>query len=282
MQTNTATPMTRYIPNRLARAFLCVLLAFGILSTINSYAQAPADGAAAHAEQSETLIDIFFQGGIVMYPLALCSIVLVWLVVDLWMRTGLQKMAPPAQVAQVQDLFRAGDYVGAYQFCKGNTSPFGDVTRVTLSFVGDGEEAVENAIFVELNKVNSTTQTRINYLSVLGVCTPMIGLIGTVIGMKGAFAALGKSGAQDVSALSGHIGEVLVATATGLVIAVPAFLFFYFLRNRLLGALTGLQDVVTSLFRKMPFQHLKDAHVGEEEFYAAIPNWVAGEAAPAA
>ena len=38
----------------------------------------------------------------------------------------------------------------------------------------------------------------------------------------------------------------------------------------------GLQEVVTSLFRKMPYAHLKDAHVGEEEFYAAVPNWVAG------
>jgi biopolymer transport protein ExbB len=41
--------------------------------------------------------------------------------------------------------------------------------------------------------------------------------------------------------------------------------------------MTDLQEIVMSLFRKMPYQHLKDAHVGEEEFYAAVPNWVAGE-----
>jgi biopolymer transport protein ExbB len=61
-------------------------------------------------------------------------------------------------------------------------------------------------------------------------------------------------------------------------------MFFYFLRNRLQSAISGLQEVVGALFRKMPYSHLKDAHVGEEEFYAAIPNWVAGgdHAAPAA
>jgi biopolymer transport protein ExbB/TolQ len=48
---------------------------------------------------------------------------------------------------------------------------------------------------------------------------PLIGFIGTVIGMKGAFAELGKSGAQDVGALSGHIGDVLVWTIIGLSIA---------------------------------------------------------------
>jgi biopolymer transport protein ExbB len=40
--------------------------------------------------------------------------------------------------------------------------------------------------------------------------------------------------------------------------------------------MSDLQEIVNSLFRKMPYQHLKDAHVGEEEFFAAVPNWVNG------
>ncbi len=255
-------------------AFLLFVSVAGVAPAFGE--EAAAAGGDAPTVKTHTVIDTFKEGGWVMYPIAVCSVALVWLTVDLWMRTGIKKMAPPAQVAQVQDLFRAGDYVGAYQFCKNNYSPFCDVVRVTLSFAGDGEEAVEKSLFTELNKVNSTIQTRINYLSVIGVCTPMIGLTGTVSGMKGAFATLGTQGAGDVSALSGHIGEVLVATAAGLVIAVPAFLVFYFLRNRLQGAVSGLQDVSTALFRKMPYQYLKDAHVGEEEFYAAVPNWVGG------
>ena len=286
MQTHTATHMTRYISNGPARAFLCVLLAFGVLTSLNIYAQeaAPAaEGAAVHAEApSHSLIDRFIEGGWVMYPITACSIALVWLTVDLWIRTGIKKMAPPAQVAQVQDLFRAGDYVGAYQFCKGNPTAFTNTTRVALSFLGDGHDATEGALFSELNKANASIQTRINYLSVIGVCTPMIGLTGTVTGMMSAFATLKTSGAGDPAKLSGAIGEVLIATASGLFIAVPAFMFFYFLRNRLQVSMSGLQEICTSLFRKMPYQHLKDAHVGEEEFYAAIPNWVAGEAAPAA
>jgi len=268
--------MTKSMFHGSHRAYAAFLLALGLISPISTFAQDAVEAEVEGAHSSETFVDLFLQGGWVMWPLLVCSVVMVWLVVDLWLRTGVGKMAPRAQVSQVQDLFRAGDYVGAYQFCKGNLSPFCEVTRVTLSFVGDGEEAVDTAMFAELNKVNSTIQTRINYLSVLGVCTPMIGLIGTVSGMKGAFASLGKSGAQDVGALSGHIGEVLVATATGLIVAVPAFLFFYFLRNRLQGGLTALQDVTTALFRKMPYEHLKGAHVGEEEFFAAVPNWVDG------
>jgi biopolymer transport protein ExbB len=286
MQTHTATTMTRSIPNGPARAFLCILLAFGVFASFNLYGQEtppPAEGGAEAAPT--TMIDRFIEGGWVMYPIMACSIALVWLTVDLWMRTSIKKAAPPAQVAQVQDLFRAGDYVGAYQFCKGNPSAFSNTTRVALSFIGDGHDATETALFSELNKVNASIQTRINYLSVIGVCTPMIGLTGTVTGMMRAFATLKTSGAGDPAKLSGAIGEVLIATASGLFIAVPAFMFFYFLRNRLQVSMSDLQEIVMALFRKMPYQHLKDAHVGEEEFYAAIPNWVAGdvvEAAPAA
>jgi biopolymer transport protein ExbB len=277
MQTNTATIMTRHIPHGLARAFLCALLAFGFFASSNLFAQdaAPVEAAPA-VEQHHTLIDRFIEGGWVMYPITACSIALVWLTVDLWMRTGIKKLAPQAQVAQTQDLFRAGDYVGAYQFCKGNPSPFSNITRVSLSFVGEGHDATEAALFTELNKVNSAIQTRINYLSVIGVCTPMIGLTGTVTGMMSAFSTLSTSGAGDPSKLSGAIGEVLIATASGLFIAVPAFMFFYFLRNRLQVGMSDLQEIVNSLFRKMPYQHLKDAHVGEEEFFAAVPNWVNG------
>ena len=50
-------------------------------------------------------------------------------------------------------------------------------------------------------------------------------------------------------------------------------MFFYFLRNKLQGSMHQLTDLTVGLFRKMPYGHLKDCHVGEEEFFAAVPNW---------
>jgi biopolymer transport protein ExbB len=110
----------------------------------------------------------------------------------------------------------------------------------------------------------------------------MVGLLGTVGGMMGAFETMGTSGISDPGKLSEKIGEVLMATATGLAIAIPAFMMFYVLRNRLQGGMHHVQEVVIGLFRKMPYDDLKDCHVGEEEFFAARPNWVGDEGAPAA
>lgn len=290
MQSKPTQTLRSSLKSTALRLGACVLLAFGAV-TMTSTVMAQEPAAAAHADggapapgqtktthHSKSLVDMFIEGGWVMYPLTLCSMALIWLSVDLWMRTGISKLAPPALMAQVQDLFRAGDYVGAYQFCKNNPTPATDISRVALSFLGDGQEPVEFSLHEGVTKINAQIQTRINYLSVIGVCTPMIGLTGTVTGMMKAFENLGSSGIGDPSGLAGAIGEVLVATASGLFIAIPAFMFFYVLRNRLQAGIHDLQEIVTSLFRKMPYTQLKDCHVGEEEFYAATPNWIAGGA----
>jgi len=135
----------------------------------------------------------------------------------------------------------------------------------------------ETAMSEELAKENSNVQTKLSYLSVIGVCTPMIGLLGTVTGMMSAFSTLGTSGSGDPSSLAGAIGEVLIATASGLFIAIPAFAFFYYLRNRAAGAMHVIEDTVNSLFRKMPYELLHGVHIGDEELFAAAPNWVQAE-----
>lgn len=233
-------------------------------------------GAEAAAGVTEkTLIDTYHEGGWVMHVLLIFSVVMVWLIIDIWLRTNRPKMTPPEDVSIAQELFRAGDYLGAYQAMKASFSPFAEVVRAGLGSVGYGKEATEEAIYATVEKVNSTLQTRINYLSVIGVCAPMIGLVGTVGGMKGAFGSLGGAGlSSGVGELAGHIGEVLVATATGLIVAIPAFMAFYFLRNKLQGAVHQLHEVSEHLFRNAPYDYLKDADVGQEETYAALPNWV--------
>jgi len=242
---------------------LCAVLF--ILPTIAS-ANAPGG-------KKQTLMDVYKEGGWVMHFLLACSIAMVWLIIDISMRTTRKRMTPPADVATARQAFLAGDYVGAYQAMKAGTSPFCEVIRGALGSVGHGKDATEEAIYITVEKINSTLQTRINYLSVIGVCAPMIGLLGTVGGMKGAFGQLGTSGA-DVGALAGHIGEVLVATATGLLVAIPAFGAFYFLRNKLQGAVHNLQDESERLFRNAPYEYLQNADVGQEETFAALPNWI--------
>lgn len=230
---------------------------------------------AAPAVHNKTLFETIYEGGWVMIPIGLCSILTVYLIVDGVRKTSPKRLVPPEQGEALKNFFRSADYVGAYNYCKENPSPLTRTMETAISLLGDGKEATEDGIVSQLAKENSQMQTQISYLSVIGVCTPMIGLLGTVTGMIKAFATLGSAGIGDPSSLSAAIGEVLVATASGLFIAIPAFGAFYFLRNRAAGSMHHLQDLIHNLFRKMPYESFQGIHIGESEIFAAVPNWEA-------
>jgi biopolymer transport protein ExbB len=271
------------------RSLLAALLTgMLLLAGTASYAQQgkpAAPGGAAEttpAVHKKSLLEKFNEGGKIMYLIVLCSIATVYLAIDGVLRTSRNRVIPPDQLERVKTLFRDGDYVGAYNYLKTQKSPFANVTRVGVSMLGEGKTAVEEAVMQELSKESAQMSFYISYLSVIGVCTPMIGLIGTVSGMMGAFDTLGTTGIGDPTKLSGRIAEVLVATFSGLIIAVPAFGLYYFLRNRAAKAIHDIQDTLNVLFRKMPYDQLAGAHIGGEELYANTPNWIASHETTAA
>jgi biopolymer transport protein ExbB len=264
--------------NRLLRPAPLATL-FSLLTASLAMAQ---HEAAAGGFSEKSLWDMIRLGGPIMIPLFLFSVAMVWLVIDGVQRSGQKRLMPEGEVEKLRNFFRAGDYVGAHQSCADTPCAFNNVVRAGLVNVGAGKEATEEAILAEISREQQRQSTRLSYLSVIGVCTPMVGLIGTVFGMIGAFGELGKGGAtQNTSGLSEKIGEVLVATASGLVIAVPAFMGFYFLRNRLQGSLHELENEVANLFRKFPYHLAEGVHVGDQELYANAPAWVEGSGAEA-
>ncbi len=226
------------------------------------------------APESITLWAQIYEGGWVMIPIGLCSVLTVYLSGDGWMRTSQKRMAPSGLEKDVKRFFRHGDYVGAYNYCKTHPSPLTNVLKAGVGMLGDGKSGVEEAMVAAMHQESSKLNTYTSYLSVIGVCTPMIGLLGTVTGMIKAFQKLGAAGIGDPSGLSAAIGEVLVATASGLFIAIPAFGMFYFLRSRSTRAMHHIQNLVTEMFRKMPYEHMVGLHISGEELYAATPNWV--------
>ncbi|XHR27271.1 MAG: MotA/TolQ/ExbB proton channel family protein [Chthoniobacteraceae bacterium] len=261
--------------------FLRSLLLAGALGVTSAAAfgqetpTAPTSESKPAAVTQKTLFEQIKEGGWVMIPISLCSIFTVYLIGDGTLRTGKKRLSPPQYEQALKTFFRHGDYVRAHAFCKNNPSPLTNVLKVAISLLGEGKQATEEGILAELSKENSKLQTWISYLSVIGVCTPMIGLLGTVTGMIKAFATLGSSGIGDPSSLAAAIGEVLTATASGLFIAIPAFGAFYYLRNRAADGMHHIQDILSSLFRKMPYEVLEGVHIGDDELYAALPNWIA-------
>lgn len=268
---------------KLRTTLLTALAASALLFSAAAVAQEAKPAANVSAEKApavhtKSLWEQIKEGGWVMVPIGLCSVLTLFLIGDGVIRvTSPKKVLPGEHVEAVRGLFRAGKYTDAYNYCKSHPSPFNNVCRVAVSLLGDGKIAVEEGILAEMAKENSRMVTYISYLSVIGVCAPMIGLLGTVTGMIKAFAVLGSSGIGDPSSLSAAIGEVLVATAAGLFIAIPAFGSFYYLRARSAKVIHDIQDTMAGLLRKMPYEKIAGAHIGDEELYAADPEWWTGE-----
>jgi biopolymer transport protein ExbB len=164
---------------------------------------------------------------------------------------------------------------GAYAWAAAAKGAVPAALHAGLKHAPSGKAAAEDAMAAVIVGANARFQSKIAYLSVIGVIAPMVGLTGTVVGMIQAFAAMGQAGAADPSKLSGAIGHVLHATASGLAVAIPAFVFYYLLRNRVAHQIHELSLVLNDFFRGFPYAHLENVAFEGGEQIAATPDWVA-------
>jgi biopolymer transport protein ExbB len=105
-------------------------------------------------------------------------------------------------------------------------------------------EAVEEASIEQMTQLMKP----IDYLSIIGATSPMLGLLGTVMGMIKAFQTMGTQGMGKPEVLAGNIGEALITTATGLIIAIPAMAFFFYFKKRFDKTLATLGRNLSYLF----------------------------------
>jgi biopolymer transport protein ExbB len=215
----------------------------------------------------ETIFETIKNGGplimIIWCVILATSATMVTLVVQNFATIRQAKLAPPTLVETLRSIVNAGNYQEAWETCNANQNYIANVLKAGLSRLGRGKEAVEDAISEHGLREATIIRTRNSYLSVIGVVSPMIGLLGTVVGMIGAFSVLAGSGISDPRALSGKIGEVLLATASGLFIAIPAFVCYYIFRNKAQMVIVYADDVVNSLVRDLPYEDLSGVQIGE-------------------
>ena len=258
------TKLRRHLPLAIFLAALCVGSAVGL-------AQEEPPPEAPH---QESVFEMIKNGGILIQLIWLCivgtSITMVTFIIQNIMSLRKDKLAPPPLIQALQQTLGAGNYQEAWATCSANKNYLANVLKAGLSRLGRGKEAVQDAVAEHGLREATVLRTRNSYLSVIGVVSPMIGLLGTVIGMMGAFAVLGTSGMKDPGALAGKIGEVLLATASGLFIAIPAFVAYYVFRNVSQMCIVHADDVVNNLIMDIPYDELAGVQIGEN-FDAGAP-----------
>ena len=208
------------------------------------------------AAKKKTVLDIIHEGGVVMYILIIASVMIMAFTIEAIIKIRQARLAPPAVLAQLKDAIVSGNYPTAYQVCVSNPCYLSRIVQAGLERLGRGRDAAEKVMGEVTAKELNGIKSNIQYLSVIGVVSPMVGLTGTVLGMIKAFETLGSSGAADPSKLAGNISEVLVATGTGLFVAIPAFVLYYVFRNRIQTVSVAVDSEINLLFEDIPFEQL--------------------------
>lgn len=262
-------------PSSSLRLFLPIIL----LALSSSFALAE-EG--APPPENMNILQTIMHGGplIIMIWIAILgtSVVMLTFIIQLFIVLRDEQLAPKALAESLQSTIHAGNYQEAWEICRANKAYIALVLKGALERLGRGKDAVETALIEHGIREAQILKTRNSYLSVIGVIAPMIGLLGTVIGMMGAFAVLGSSGVADPRTLALRIGEVLMATASGLFIAIPAFIFYYYFRNRATIVLVNADDRLNRIVEDIPFEELAGVRIGENfEAGAGAPGIARGE-----
>jgi biopolymer transport protein ExbB len=229
-------------------------------------------GTASYAAEEKppdqmSIIETILHGGPLIVMIWVCilgtSMVLVTFCIQLFMTLRAENLAPKALMESLTSTITAGNYQETWETCKANKSYAAKVLQGALERLGRGQDAVQGGLIEYGLRLAQPIKTKISYISVIGVIAPMIGLLGTVIGMMGAFAVLGSSGVADPRGLALRIGEVLMATASGLFIAIPAFIFYYYFRNLSTIVVGFSDDKLQHLVADIPYEELHGVVIGE-------------------
>lgn len=271
-------PTTRSFSTLLAATLAMLLLAMTPLTAQDAAKDAPQEAAAPASppKKEMTFLQMLEIGGWTMWPLGLCSVAGVALIIWNGMIVRPSKMLDPTAVFEVNTQLAQMDIAGARSRCERSPGLATNVISAGLSRVDDEihlssvEKGMEEAAVEEIGNA----LVPINYISAVAVVAPMLGLLGTVSGMINAFRAMAVGGMGRPELLADNISEALITTATGLIIGIPTMVAYLYFKNKFttivarLSRITGnSMETLSTAVRRAQYaaQHQPEAVVPPQE-----------------
>ncbi len=214
-------------------------------------APVPPDAAEAPGDEGMSLFELIQKGGVVGYLIILLSFIAVGLVIDYSITIRRPKLAPPRDIVVLRKLIRDHKFEEIKKLDREKTSFLSQVVIAGLKEAGLGYPTMIKAMEDTSEALSARIARKTEHLNVIGNISPMMGLLGTVIGMLRCFNEISRvTGTIEPKQLAGGIFEALITTCMGLIVAIPALYFYALFRNRV-DEFTGeaslaAEDLVTS------------------------------------
>lgn len=208
----------------------------------------PADTFAVAPPAAEPMsgLDIVLAGGWVMVPIVLLSVLAVYIFVERWLFLRRAQTDPHRFMEHVGGYVRSGDVSGAIGYCRAQDTPIARILQRGLERLGRPLREIRDAVEAAGKHETYELEKRTDILASIAGIAPMLGFLGTVLGMIEAFQQIqALQGGVNPSVLAGGIWTALVTTAAGLIVGILALAAYNFLLGRISRAVNDLELAAT-------------------------------------
>jgi len=178
------------------------------------------------------MYDFVVKGGVLMIPIALCSIIALAIFLERLWSLRRSRVIPRDFLIEIEDLIRREKIPEAVTRCRKDNSSMANIIVAGIRNFGKRREIVKESIEEIGRREAATLERYINVVGTIAAISPLLGLLGTVFGMIKAFNVISIQGVGNPSSLAGGISEALITTAAGLVVAIPTFVLYRYLANK--------------------------------------------------
>jgi len=178
------------------------------------------------------MIEIIRAGGWLMLPIILCSIVAVAITIERFWTLQPRRVLPKGLATRVWEWARDRQLDQKHLDILAANSPMGQVLAAGLASRHQDREVLKEKVQDTGRHVVYDLERYLNTLGTIAAITPLLGLLGTVIGMVKVFTAITTAGVGNPGVLAGGISEALITTAAGLSVAIPTLIAYRYLRGR--------------------------------------------------
>lgn len=176
--------------------------------------------------------EIVRAGGPLMWPIILCSVIALAILIERLWTLQEQRVMPPGLVQKVWKLIEGGQINDKVIAALNSNSPLGQVLAAGLANRHRPREIMMERLEDTGRHVVHELERFLNTLGTIAGVSPLLGLLGTVTGIIRAFNAISAGGMGDPQMLSGGVSEALLTTAAGLCVAIPSLIAYRYLRGR--------------------------------------------------
>lgn len=188
------------------------------------------------------MFELIKSGGWMMLPIILCSVVALAIGLERLWSLKPERIMPTNLLIQVWELIKNNQLTNTKLAEIKQQSPLGQILVAGLSNSKFGREVMKESLEEAANHVIHDMGRYLNFLGTIAAITPLLGLLGTVVGMIRVFTAIMLHGSGNASVLAGGISEALITTAAGLSVAIPALVAHRYFQRRIDTLVVGLEQ----------------------------------------